>query len=70
MRYRISRVSNYSGDRQPCANAIKEGIDEYGFNMWWVNIDSLDDLHKLIDEVGTVIINRYNEIEIYDGYRE
>jgi hypothetical protein len=70
MRYRISRVSNYSGDRQPCSNAIKEGIDEYGFNMWWVNIDSLDDLHKLIEEVGTVIINHCNEIEIYDGYRE
>lgn len=70
MRYRISRVSNYSGDIQPCSNAVKEGIDEYGFNMWWVNIDSLDDLHKLIEEVGTVIINHYNEIEIYDGYRE
>ena len=70
MRYRISRVSNYRGDRQPCSKAIKEGIDEYGFNMWWVNIDSLDDLHKLIEEVDTVIINRYNEIEIYDGYRE
>ena len=70
MRYRISRVSNYSGDRAPCSNAIKEGIDEYGWNIWWVNIDSLDDLHKLIEEVGTIIINCNNEIEIYDGYRE
>lgn len=70
MRYRISRVSNYSGDRRPCSNAIKDGIDEYGWNMWWVNADSLDDLHKLIKEVGTIIINCNNEIEIYDGYRE
>lgn len=70
MRFRISRVSDYSGEEQPCSNAIKEGIDEHGSNMWWVNIDSLDDLYKLIEEVGTIIIDPNNEIEIYDEYRE
>lgn len=70
MRYRISRCSDCSGDRQPCSNAIKEGIDEYGWNMWWINIDSLDDLYNLIEECGTVIVTDYGEIEIYDSYRE
>lgn len=65
MKYRIYRTSDYWGTKkQPCDIAYKEG-DE-----WHIDIDSLEELDKLVDEVNSEIIIGYGWIEIYDDYRE
>lgn len=72
MIYRITRTSDWFGEKKPCEGAYlhKEGDLEFGeVNEWHIAINSLQDLQNLIAEVGSVIINE-EEIEIYDGYRE
>lgn len=35
-----------------------------------IDLESLDDLMRLVNEVGEIIVGPENELEIYDDYRE
>ena len=57
---------------KPCKNAYPEVIKDennYYIYLWKIKIDNLDDLVKLNQEVGALILRKYS-IEIYDQYRE
>ena len=64
MKYEILRTSDQMGKKQPCEKAYKEN------DIWYIDINSLEELNKLIDEVKEQIIIRIDAIEIYDDYRE
>lgn len=72
MKYRITRTSSWwVRTEPPCKHAYEEGgIDKYGEMIWFVDIESLEDLHNLINEVGHAIILDDTSIEIYDDFRE
>lgn len=75
MRYRVIRSSDYTGDKQPCNGAYQNGQEDEWHNMlWFVDIETIDDLHALMVETNEPIIladGGYGyEIEIYDSYRE
>lgn len=72
MKYRITRTSSsWVRTEPPCKQAYEEGgIDKYGEMIWFVDIESLEDLHNLINEVGSAIILDDTSIEIYDDFRE
>lgn len=59
MRYHIERTSN--SQNKPCKNAEAS---------WTIEIDTLEELHALIEEVGCEVIVGKDTIEIYDSYRE
>jgi len=57
---------------KPCKNAYPDVIkdeNDYDIHLWKIKIDNLNDLVKLNQEVGALIL-RKNSIEIYDRYRE
>jgi hypothetical protein len=64
MKYKISRTSNWWGVEQPCKKAYKENHE------WYIDINSIEEIQELIDEVKTQVIIGFNDIEIYDDYRE
>lgn len=87
MKFKIYRTSN--SKIQPCKNAYYGGIEEEVWedlrgnthvsknDVWYIDIDSLDDLKKLAeefkDEFNTthiMISTDFKSIEIYDSYRE
>lgn len=70
MRYRIYRTSDL--DYKPCRNAYKEDPKIAGItNAWTIEINTLQELHELINEVKCpIIIHDFDEIEIYDYHRE
>lgn len=70
MKYQITRASDCIGEKKPCSQAVYEGKDKYDDNIWTIEINSLADLHALMNEVGTIVIYPENEIKIYDGYIE
>lgn len=74
MIYRIERTSDWLGENKPCSNALlyRKGSEEFGeSNTWRVEINTLDELHDLIREVGCyIILKSERRIEIYDDYRE
>lgn len=71
MKYKILRVSDYCGrTKKPCSQAVYEGKDKWGSDMWTIEINSLADLDSLINEVGKIVIYPENEILIYDDYIE
>ena len=72
MKYRITRTSSrWVRTEPPCKHAYEEGgIDEYGEMIWFVDIESLEDLHNLINDVGHAVILDDTSIEIYDDFRE
>jgi len=73
MKYKISRVTDYKGMKQPCKNAVcvrpynEENLEP---GKWEIEINSLDELQELIAEAGTSVIIGKSAIQIYDGYRE
>ena len=70
MKYQVTRTSYYGNCKErPCKNAYAEGCDEWLIPIWYIKINTLEDLRNLIDEVGEVIISK-DEIEIYDTFRE
>lgn len=69
MKYRIFRTSDFFRENQPCANSYQDGTDEFDYPQWYVDINSLDDLNKIIEECGRIVLKQ-SEIEIYDTYRE
>lgn len=72
MIYRITRTSDWYGEKKPCEGAClhKAGNLEYGEeNEWHIAINTLQELKDLIKEVGEIVMNE-DEIEIYDTLRE
>lgn len=70
MKYEISRASDWTGEEKPCSQAVYEGKEEWGDNIWTIEINSLADIDALINEVGEIIIYPENKIKIYDYYIE
>lgn len=80
MKFGIHRTSGGYQENPPCEGAKLEAIgnkDHYERNTWSVEIDSLDELMKLVKKEDSVIIHppgvyqkEIPEIEIYDDYRE
>ena len=64
MKYKISRSSDWWSEKQPCQKAYKEN------DKWYIDIDSLEEIQELINEVKTEVIIGFDDIEIYDDYRE
>lgn len=59
-RYYRSRYQN----SQPCEEAV------FSNGEWWVDLNSLNDLIKLVDKCGEIIVREDNKLEIYDDRRE
>ena len=82
MKFRIKRTSNWGGEEKPCEKAY--GGKHLGgraddVRVWYIDINTLDELIALRDEVENELIvgtanekelNDMPEIEIYDDYRE
>ena len=76
MKFIIRRASDW-GNEQPHKKAYKELVD--GKKVWFVNIDTMNDLKQLIDKECDSFIIYFNEndenykypaIYIYDDYVE
>lgn len=78
MKFRIERTSDCRNEASPCEGAY---IDAKGNGWkvykWAIDINSLEDLMKLTENEGDIIVSAPNEktdnhpsIEIYDDYRE
>ena len=81
MKFGTHTTSGWFQEKPPCKGAKLEAPgnkeDILSRNKWSVEIDSLDELMKLVQEEGPVIIHppgvydkEIPEIEIYDDYRE
>lgn len=70
MKYQITRASDWTREKKPCSQAVYEGKDEFDDNIWTIEINSLAELHALMNEVGKIVIHPENEIQIYDDYLE
>jgi len=73
MRFRVERTSDWAGEKSPCRGCrFVQDHDENGdpVNVWEIEINSLDELMKLVDDNGAIIIGKDKSIEIYDAYRE
>jgi hypothetical protein len=83
VKFEISKTSESTADASaPCSRAyleVEERPDKviYQINHWFVDLNTLEDLLKLIDEVEQEIIVNGGldsilnpSIEIYDTYRE
>ena len=92
MKFRIRRTSDWSSNKSPHPKAekLKSATSRLYFetvshtvarNIYTIEINSLDELLKLVAEEGEIIISEENilenelapyhfEIEIYDDYRE
>lgn len=82
MKFRIERTSNCDGEEKPCEKAY--GGEHLGgraddVRVWYIDINTLDELIALRDEVENELIvgtaqekelNDMPNIEIYDDYRE
>lgn len=69
MKFLINRASDYENKAQPCKNAKLEPIQATGYNKYSIELESLDDLQRLIKEVGELIVYE-DKITIYDEYIE
>lgn len=70
MKYRITRTSDWDCKEKPHRESYQEGVDKYDRPIWVIEINSLEDLHKIIEEEDHTIIVDVDEIEIYDDFRE
>lgn len=68
MEFWITKASSSDNKTKPCKNAHMKK-NEYGAKLWYVNINTLDELAELIKEVGPLIIY-LDEITIYDAFVE
>ena len=70
MKYKVERTSDYGGSKErPCQKAYTGGFDNWLTPIWYIDINTLEELQDLIAEVGEVIVSK-DSIEIYDTYRE
>lgn len=64
MEFLIERTSGYfNSTKQPTEGAYKRG------KKWYIKINSLEELIKLSEKEGQIIIEG-DYLEIYDDYRE
>ena len=70
MKYEIERTSDYFRENSPRTDAYQEGVDRNGRPIWRIDIETLKELHKLIDEVDAPVIVYDDKLEIYDDFRE
>ena len=75
MKFLIKRASFPDNRQQPCKDAkLKREIyfrsGEYRDTEWEIEINHFDELMRLIEEVGDIVITKDNKIIIYDDYIE
>jgi hypothetical protein len=79
MKFTVTRSSIWCEDDPKCPGVQKELIEKEGelIEAYTIDINTLDELLKLIKDVGHSIIvfehgyvSPLPELEIYDGYRE
>ena len=80
MKYVITRSNRYFDEDPKCPNAQKEIVPMDGVlvEAYTININTMEELHQLIEKVGHPIVVFFKsnwgfdipELEIYDGYRE
>lgn len=63
MEFLIRRTSSYLNSRQPVEGAYQKDEE------WYIKINSLEELIKLSEKEGQIIIEE-DYLEIYDDYRE
>ena len=77
MKFQIERTSDWIGEKLPCEGAVlmRKGTSIVD-PVYIINIDSMEDLVKLMEKEGEIIIKEGYKgvelpvIEIYDTYRE
>ena len=72
MKFEIERASNcgFGSEIPPVKNAYKEQDKKHShIYHWYIDINSLEELMKLIDDESEIVVNK-NKIIIYDDYLE
>lgn len=69
MKFAVTRTSDWRKESAPVPEAVRGGLDEYGENVWYVEIPDLESLVAFAKTHRRIIL-RNDEIEIYDDYRE
>ena len=71
MKYCIQRTTQWQHPfEKPCKNAYQDGVDCDGEPIWFIDIDTLEQLQEIINETKYSIVLGSKGIEIYDDYRE
>lgn len=70
MKYKIEKTSCWKNNDQPYSQAYQEGCDSFGEPIWFVNVETLEQIQDIIKETGHPVIISKDSIEIYDDYRE
>jgi len=77
MKFEIDRASSISNSKSPIDGAVFEkASNRYQEDHWYIEISSLDDLIKLNDKYGDIILmqkgihTNNRRIVIYDDYVE
>ena len=82
MKFLVSRTSEWDKTVQPCDGAVAVSPSmSYFRGQWELELSSLDDLWKFVDEHGDIVLSRGSKgeidagetrlhLEIYDDYRE
>ena len=69
--YTIERTSDYYRTKKPVEHAYQDGVDEYGYPIWKIDICCIEAIDNLVNNAGApIIISSDKHIEIYDDYRE
>jgi hypothetical protein len=69
MKFVLWRASGYRNPGKPCKNAYEEK-NIYGALLWYIDINSMEELIALIKEVDDKLIVSDEDITIYDDYVE
>ena len=70
MKFLIKRTSDFTSSKRPCSSAYQDGVGMYGNPKWFVKIESINDLIRIIQETDCPVIVDEYDIEIYDDDRE
>jgi hypothetical protein len=76
VKFKVSRTSDFWGDKPPTSNAIQEEQIKNGRKkkIWMIDIENLNDLLSFAKEHGSIVFSNDDgdlpEVEIYDDYRE
>jgi len=67
MKFTVTRTSD--SQAKPCDEASIEGMDMWNEPIYWVEINTLEELMAFIAKYGRIVLYD-GKIEIYDDYRE
>ena len=80
MKFAVTRTTFSGYEKEPPCEEAQEfplgapgDDDEFVEHMWWIEIDSLEELLAFCHKYGgAIILHSHNSwvVEIYDGYRE